>query len=70
MSSFWRVSPPAQSIAVPTKAKAVRQRKLKAGEPMGHVPYGLRRDGKRNVPDPERSPIVREALKLRLHGEG
>ena len=52
------------------KAKAVRQRKAKAGEPMGQIPYGLKRDGKRNVPDRERAPIVREAFKLRLQGKG
>jgi hypothetical protein len=52
------------------KAKALRQRKLKAGEPMGRVPYGLKRDGKRNVADKERAPIVRAAFKLRLQGKG
>jgi hypothetical protein len=52
------------------KMKAVRQRKLRAGEPMGKVPYGLRRDGNRNVPDRERAAIVREAFKMRLQAKG
>jgi DNA invertase Pin-like site-specific DNA recombinase len=52
------------------RMKAVRERKLRAGEPMGKLPYGLRRDGKRNVADRERAPIVREAFKMRLQGKG
>lgn len=52
------------------KMRALRQRKREAGEPCGTAPYGLRHEGKRLTVDSERSPIVREAFKLRLEGRG
>lgn len=52
------------------KMRALRQRKRESGEPCGTAPYGLRYEGKRLAVDPERSPIVREAFKLRLEGRG
>jgi hypothetical protein len=52
------------------KMRQVRRRKREAGEAMGKVPYGLRRDRCKDVPDRERARIVREAFKLRLEGKG
>ncbi len=52
------------------KMKGVRRRKREAGEPMGKAPYGLRYDNNKVSVDRERAPIVREAFKLRLAGNG
>jgi DNA invertase Pin-like site-specific DNA recombinase len=52
------------------KMKQVRRRKLAADEPMGTTPYGLRRENKKHIADPERAPIVSEAFRLRLEGKG
>jgi DNA invertase Pin-like site-specific DNA recombinase len=52
------------------KARAVVRRKLESGEAFGRSPYGLTRNGKKDVADPLRAPVVREAFKMRLAGAG
>jgi DNA invertase Pin-like site-specific DNA recombinase len=52
------------------KVIGVIKRKRENGEAFGRSPYGFMRDGKADVVDPERAPIVKKAFEMRVAGVG